>query len=105
MPDTFQYLDISGQGSSIQHRVLSAGETLSDGTRVRYRVDHDTSYASQSSAYAEVWSPAQLQWNKAADYLYSAWAEDTTREDKFTGGGYQAYIELRYRVRALLGVD
>jgi hypothetical protein len=96
------YSNLSPAGQ--QHRIMEIGEMIGDHP-VRFRIDHDTSYAKQSSAVAEVWSPADLAWHQLATYLYSEWADYRGRDsaDGPTEGMSMAYDELSARAQAILG--
>ncbi len=48
--------------------------TLPSGVKVRYLISHDCSYAKQSRAIAEVWSPTDLRWNQVATLGHHEWA-------------------------------
>lgn len=70
---------------------------------VRIRIHHDTSYAKQSRARAEVWSPATLSWNEVASFLPAEWADDTDTEvDTATSGLWYAWAELVARAEHTL---
>lgn len=96
---TFGYANVGRDGQNVNY---DEGELVGE-VKVRYRIHHDRSYARQSSAVAEVWSPGDLRWNEAAAYGYEQWAADRLYDGTgLTEGAEEALGELKARVRALL---
>ena len=69
---------------------------------VRLRIWHDTSYAKQSSAVAEVWLPGK-GWTETATYMPEIWAQYKRPIEPGTEGLWDARDELLARTAAVLG--
>jgi len=97
----FRYSNLSPGGRQTQH--YDEGLMVNE-VPVRIQIAHDTSYANQSYAKAEVWSAQDMSWHVASSVLFSEWAGSTNREHKEgpTYGILEVREELLARVVALL---
>lgn len=105
--DRFAHVDITTGRQAIDCQAVT--EALFP-YPVRFKVHHDTSYAEQSWARAEVWSEGSLCWNEIATYDSGMWAADSgSVHDRArqatdpTEGINHAMHVLESRVRRLLG--
>lgn len=70
-------LECSGIVDEGQHKRYRSIEAIGD-VKVRVVIDLDTSYPRmQSSAHAEMWSPTDLRWNRAAFLTPGEWTDTT----------------------------